>query len=86
VPHGGDGALGDDAADEILATARALIAYLDELQAERTLDVRLLPEALLLAAVELAGRMGDDAEGIADWLGSIAARVRETPLQSAGRA
>lgn len=66
-----------DATKDIEAFAERVIEFVADAVSDGAVDGGLVPEALMLAAVEVAARQDGDSERVAEWLTRIAKRIRE---------
>ena len=66
-----------DATKDIEAFAERVIGFVADAVSEGAIAGGLVPEALMLAAVEVAAGQDGDTERVAEWLTRIAARIRE---------
>lgn len=60
---------------EAEAAAAELLGYASALARERGISAFVIPEILLLAAIEAAARIDGTAEGTIDWIRNVAARL-----------
>lgn len=60
---------------EAEAAAAELLGYASALARERGISPFVIPEILLLAAIEGAARIDGTAEGTIDWIRNVAARL-----------
>lgn len=75
-----------EAAQDIEAFAREAIDFAERAIDEGMVAPAYVPEALLLAAVELAAMHDGNPEHLAGWLERVAARLREHVVPKAGPA
>ena len=66
-----------DTAQEIEAFAERVIGFVADAVLEGAIAGGLVPEALMLAAVEVAASQDGNAERVAEWLTRIAGRIRD---------
>lgn len=66
-----------DASKDIETFAHLAIDHASRAVDDGTIAPAYVPEALLLAACELAARHGGDPEHVAEWLERVAMRLRE---------
>jgi hypothetical protein len=66
-----------DEAKDIEAFAERLIGFVADAVLDGTIAGGLVPEALMLAAVEVAASQDGDSERVAEWLSRIAQRIRD---------
>lgn len=66
-----------DTAKDIEAFAKLVIEFTRKSVDAGEIAPAFVPEALLLAAVDLAARHNSDAQGVADWLERVSQRLRE---------
>jgi hypothetical protein len=66
-----------DATKDIEAFAERVIGFVADAVSEGTIAGGLVPEALMLAAVEVAASQDGDSERVAEWLTRIAQRIRD---------
>lgn len=66
-----------DTAKDIEAFAQLVIEFARKSVDTGGIAPAFVPEALLLAAVDLAARHNSDAQGVADWLERVSQRLRE---------
>lgn len=67
----------DGFADEAEAAASDLVDLAAEIAETRGISPYVVPEILLLAAIEAAARIDGTAEGTIDWIRNVAARLGE---------
>lgn len=65
-----------DATKDIEAFAERVIGFVAEAVSDGAIAGGLVPEALMLAAVEVAASQDGDPERVAEWLMRIADRIR----------
>ena len=66
-----------DATKDIEAFADRVIGFVADAVLDGAIAGGLVPEALMLAAVEVAASQDGDSDRITEWLTRIAARIRE---------
>ncbi len=66
-----------EVAKDIEAFAQLTIQHVEQAVDDGAIAPTYAPEALLLAAVELAARHSGDAGQVADWLDRVASRLRD---------
>lgn len=66
-----------DATRDIEAFAERVIGFVADAVLDGVIAGGLVPEALMLAAVEVAASQDGDSERVAEWLNRIAKRIRE---------
>jgi hypothetical protein len=66
-----------DATKEIEAFAERVIGFVADAVLDGGIAGGLVPEALMLATVEVAASQDGDSERVVEWLTRIAARIRE---------
>ena len=66
-----------DATRDIEAFAERVISFVADAVLDGVIAGGLVPEALMLAAVEVAASQDGDSERVAEWLNRIAKRIRE---------
>jgi len=67
-----------DATRDIEAFAERVISFVADAVLDGVIAGGLVPEALMLAAVEVAASQNGDSERVAEWLTRIATRIRES--------
>jgi hypothetical protein len=76
ISDAGAGPLVEEAKD-IEAFAERVIGFAGDAVSDGAIDGGLVPEALMLAAVEVAASQDGDSERVAEWLTRIAQRIRD---------
>jgi hypothetical protein len=76
MSEAGAGPLVEEAKD-IEAFAERVIGFAADAVSEGVIAGGLVPEALMLAAVEVAASQDRDSERVAEWLTRIAQRIRD---------
>lgn len=74
-----------DATKDIEAFAERVIEFVADAVLDGAIAGGLVPEALMLAAVEVAASQDGDSERVAEWLTRIASRIRATDDSAAPR-
>ncbi len=64
-------------ADELEDGARELVRFALRHRERTNLPVAMLPEMILLAAIELAAILDGTPDGTIDWIEDVAARLRQ---------